>query len=261
MGAPTSGPVPGVGHHDPVRNGSTERLTAERARGALVVVVGVLVVYTFARRWVGFDGWVGVVAPLSVAALCVAAALAAGLDRPAVGLDRADVGSGLRRGGAWFAAIASGVVIAVAIPATRHAFEDTRVAVSAWSMLATTLVVIPLGTVVPEELIFRGSILGLAQGWLGTRRGRGLSALLFGLWHIAPTLSTATGNAATADVAASAWGLAATTTLMVLAMTAAGWFLDHVRIRSGSVAAPMLVHFATNSVTFAAAWAVGHYGW
>ena len=53
------------------------------------------------------------------------------------------------------------------------------------------LVVIPLGTVLPEELAFRGLLLALLGRRYGVVAGILLSSGLFGLWHVVPSLGGA----------------------------------------------------------------------
>ena len=55
--------------------------------------------------------------------------------------------------------------------------------------------VVPLGTVVPEELAFRGLLLALLARGRGVRAATLLSSGLFGLWHILPSLGGGVANA------------------------------------------------------------------
>jgi membrane protease YdiL (CAAX protease family) len=70
-------------------------------------------------------------------------------------------------------------------------------------------------------------------------------ALLFGLWHIPPALNDASGKAAAATLGVVIGTIAAT--------AFAGAVFAWLRVRSGSVVAPMLAHLATNSFAYAAA--------
>ena len=221
---------------------------------ALVAVVGVLIALVVARRVLDLGGAGAVVASLLATLACLLLARAGGADNVALGLDASQVPGGLRWGGAVMGAVALGLVLVALIPATRTVLEDDRVAVGVGGMLVTTLVVIPLGTVVLEEVAFRGALLALGRESWGTPVAVAVSSVLFGLWHIPPTLRTAGGNAVTGDIAGSGLGLALATAGMVVAMTAAGAVLCWLRLRSGSLLAPVLTHVATNSITFAVAW-------
>ena len=72
-----------------------------------------------------------------------------------------------------------------------------------------------------------------------------VGAALFGLWHLTPTLTGAL------DAGDPALGVTVGT---VAATTVAGIGFGWLRVRSGSLLAPILAHIATNSVAFALAW-------
>jgi membrane protease YdiL (CAAX protease family) len=146
-----------------------------------------------------------------------------------------------------FAAITV-VVVAAAVVAP-DAFVDDRVDVSFGDMLWRALVVIPVGTVVLEELAFRGVLLGLLQRITTTARAVAVSSVLFGLWHVPGVVSGRAADDSVAVVAAVALGTVAATTI-------AGALFTWLRLRSGSLVAPVLAHIGTNSVTFVVAWSV-----
>jgi membrane protease YdiL (CAAX protease family) len=148
--------------------------------------------------------------------------------------------------------------LGIAIPATRTAFLDSRASSpSVATMLYQTVIRIPLGTVFLEEVAFRG-VLPALLGASPALRWRWWPVLgasfLFGLWHILPSLGIATGNRAVADVLGRDQLLA--TVLAVVSMVAAGVLLCAlVRLGKG-IKTTMLVHWATNSLGFLAAWLV-----
>ena len=221
-------------------------------------IVLTLLTLTLVRR-AGLGGAANVAVGGAIGIGSVLAARWVGLSWDELGLARRHLGRGLAYGGAVLGAVAVVMAIGAAIPATRSLLDDDRAKVSAAAMWLEVLVSTPIGTVVLEELTFRSSLLGLAARETTTWRAVGISSVLFGLWHISPTLSTASGNSATSDLAANPWGLAVTVVLMVVAMTAAGYVFCWLRLRSRSVVAPMMAHLATNSVTFFAAWMVHRY--
>lgn len=150
------------------------------------------------------------------------------------------------------------VGLGIAIPATRSAFLDSRASSpSVGIMLYQTLVRIPLGTVFLEEVAFRGVLPALlgASPALRWRWGPVLGAsLLFGLWHILPSLGIAHGNKAVATALGGDQLVA--TLLAVISMIAAGVLLCAlVRLGKG-IKTTMLVHWSTNSLGFLAAWMV-----
>jgi membrane protease YdiL (CAAX protease family) len=114
------------------------------------------------------------------------------------------------------------------------------------------LVRIPLGTALPEELIFRGAVLALLSRYHDPVVANAISSVLFGLWHIAPTIDRLETNAAISGhppAHQAAWVATA-----VGATAASGLFLGWLRRRSGSIVAPWLVHSAANGVGYAAGW-------
>jgi membrane protease YdiL (CAAX protease family) len=205
-------------------------------------------------RALGAFGRFGDVVGLVVALVIVAVALHTGLDRRAMGLTGDRVRSGLGWGGAAFGLVLAVVVGAALLPATSGFLDDDRARLGAGSLVFEVVVSILLLTVIPEELTFRGVLLGAGSESWGPRKGALASSALFGLWHIAPTLNTAGGNAQLSDAGSTAGGTAAVVVAAVVVTFVAGMIFSWLRLRSGSVLAPMLAHLATNGVTLVVAW-------
>jgi uncharacterized protein len=150
--------------------------------------------------------------------------------------------------------------IAMVLPATRDAFLDNRARSSGiGEMLYQVLVRIPLGTVVLEEIAFRGVLPALfgSSPAIRWRWGPVLGAsFCFGLWHILPSMGINTGNAAVAS--ALDGSQLVTTTLAVLSMFAAGILMCALARLGKGIKTTMLLHWATNSLGFVAAWLVMH---
>jgi len=171
-----------------------------------------------------------------------------------VGTTRNRAVPGLRLGLGAGLGIATALGLLAALPATTRFFDDNRADVTLGGLLVEILVVIPLGTVLLEEIAFRGILLGLLGRSRDVRSAVLLSALAFGFWHIPPTLSSINGNAATSGSSVvAAVGLVAGAGA---AMMSAGAFLAYLRTRSGSLIAPIAVHTVTNVSAFTAAWFV-----
>ena len=174
-----------------------------------------------------------------------------------LGLDREQLGHGLRLGAAVAAVL--GVVLAVgaALPATRDLFADRRVdQQSVTLLLYHTLVRIPLGTVVLEETLFRGVLLGLALRRWSPRAAVAFSSVLFGLWHVLPARGVSGFNPV---VATATQGALRHVLLVVLAVTAtalAGVVFCWMRLRARSLAAPAVLHLASNGLAYLLAWIV-----
>jgi membrane protease YdiL (CAAX protease family) len=137
------------------------------------------------------------------------------------------------------------------VPLAGDLFADDRVlGVGTAGLLFHTLVRIPLGTALFEEVAFRGVLPALGRRVLTPLRANLLAATLFGLWHLLPTASVATGNAGVAgipDEIVLAGGVVGT--------AAAGLGFSWLRDRRG-LAAPVLLHATVNSAAFAVAWAL-----
>lgn len=225
----------------------------------LAVVIAVLALSNVMSNRI-LPTWAYVPWNVSVAVLLLVLARAGGAGLEAVGL-------GVRH---WHRPVAVGLALAgltallfalaMVLPATREAFIDRRV--QEWGvggMLYNTLVRIPLGTVLLEEVAFRGVLPALmgASPAVRWRWGPVLGAsTLFGLWHILPSLGMNTGNAAVAD--ALGGSQLVTTALAVVSMIAAGIAMCAlVRLGKG-IKTTILLHWATNSLGFLVAWLIIH---
>jgi membrane protease YdiL (CAAX protease family) len=189
---------------------------------------------------------------LATAAAAVAGGLAAGLEPDELGLDVTRLPSGLGHGVVSAFTSSAVVGVGVALPATRELFVDERVVdATPGDVALRTLVEIPLGTALYEELVFRGVVQALATRRLGVVGGAAVTSALFGLWHVLPSLADREHNPATRHQ--HPLGVVAGT---VLSTTVAGALFATQRIRSGSIVAPVVAHAGNNAVIFAVAAAV-----
>jgi uncharacterized protein len=196
-------------------------------------------------------------AALLLALLAVLVAVrVGGCDARDLGLDREQLGQGLRLGAAAAAVLAVVLIVGAALPATRELFADRRVDPHSVLLLYHTLVRIPLGTVVLEETLFRGVLLGLALRRWSPPVAVAFSSVLFGLWHLLPArgLSGFNPMVATATQGTLRHGLVIV--LAVAATALAGAIFCWLRLRTGSLAAPSMLHLAGNSLAFLLAWTV-----
>jgi uncharacterized protein len=190
--------------------------------------------------------------PGNVAATAVLLTAARADDIPwqQLGFDPRRLREGLRCGGLGSAVVAAGYTIGLTVPAVRPLLEDARVARAAGGELAyQVLLRIPLGTVLWEETAFRGVLPAALLRVLPPRTAIATSAAFFGLWHIRPTLSATAAN----ELASGSLGRAAAVLSGCVVTAAAGVLFTGLRIRSGSLLAPVLVHAATNCLGMLAA--------
>jgi membrane protease YdiL (CAAX protease family) len=186
---------------------------------------------------------------LALAGFAIGIGVAARMTVAELGLARADIPRGVRYGAVAAGLVTAAVLVAALVPAFSSAFEDDRVEIGFGAMLVKAVVVIPLGTVLVDELIFRGVLLGLLRRVAPTVVAVLVASVLFGLWHVYPAWRGDAENQAlvSAEKLSTVLGTMAAT-------TAAGLVFCWLRIASRSLVAPMLAHCATNSVPFIAAW-------
>jgi membrane protease YdiL (CAAX protease family) len=163
--------------------------------------------------------------------------------------------------GLLWAAVCIGGVTAVyligsAFRRTRKAFHDERMTgLSGGRMVFQALVEVPFGTVLLEEIAFRAVLFSMLVRRFGLVWGLVISAVLFGLWHILPSIGTHEQNPALGSVVGSGRrGNVIAVALSVLTTTVAGVLFAGLRIISGSVLAPMGLHWATNGLGYAFSW-------
>ena len=201
-----------------------------------------------------------IAAPLVAVALLVLARRA-GLTWDDLGLGRLSWRRGAAYGLTAVAAVATVYAMAAVLPVTRAAFLDVRYHLPTASALVTAFVIIPVGTVLLEEIAFRGVILGLVRRHRGAVWATVVSSVLFGLWHIVPSLRLNETNPAVEAVVGSGIGARVAVIAAVVGFTAlAGVLFCELRHRSGSLLAAAGLHWATNGLGVVVAtvlWAAG----
>lgn len=215
------------------------------ATGLTVLVVGLLVLANLAQHVLGWSTlWLG---PLT-AVLLLAVARAAGLGWAELGLARSRLRAGARWGGSAILLVAAAYAVGLVLPVTRTAFLDERYHLGAGEVALAAFVLIPLATVVPEEIAFRSVLWGVLarrSGPAGVLVGQ---AVLFGLWHVLVALEVTGTNRAVDDAVDGGVGVWLVVAGTVLLTTAGGLVFGELRRRSDSVLAPMGMHWATNSL-------------
>jgi uncharacterized protein len=223
----------------------------DRAGIALGVVLGAAVTWNLAANlWLPWALYVP--GGLLVAAILVGVAVKLGGCRWSdLGLDRHE----LRRGLAYGAVVALAVTVVLAsgaaLPATRGLFQDRRAAgISTAVLLYVALVRVPFGTVVLEETLFRGVLLGLGLRRWSQTTAVTVSCLAFGLWHVLPARHVTSFNPVFAGLAGSRLGWVYGVVAAVAGTAVAGLVLCWLRLRSRSLLAPALVHATVNGLGY-----------
>lgn len=178
----------------------------------------------------------------------------AGVDRAAMGLDRHQLSRGLRTGAAGAAVVAALLGAATGTATGRDLLDDDRVVGATWWQTGLHVgVFIPCGTVIFEEIAFRGVLPALLDP-----HGRSVPAtilipsLTFGAWHIVSgqdfvAAHDGTDGGATGSVAG-----------IVAGTTAAGLVLGLARRRGGHLVSPALMHLTSNALATVLGRLVGH---
>jgi membrane protease YdiL (CAAX protease family) len=223
----------------------------------LIAIVGLASYANVVANEVLDDAW-HIPFNLGILGVCLLIARRAGTTWTAMGLRADRLRRGAIVGGTVMAAIAVVVAIAIAIPTTRELFEDDRVIESSvWWVLFQALVRIPLATALYEEVLFRGIVFGMFVRRYSPLVAAAFTSLMFGFWHVLPTLDTLDTNPA-GDLFSGIVGLALAIVGAVAGTMLAGLGFLWLRLYANSVAAPILAHIGTNSAAMLGALVVVH---
>jgi uncharacterized protein len=175
------------------------------------------------------------------------------LDR--LGLTRRWLPRGLGVGALAGAAILVLYLAALAFPVTRQLFEDERVGdVSFWGMAYQVLVRIPFGTVVLEEVAFRGVLLGMLLVRTGVVNALLGSSALFGLWHVLPAIGIEETNPLFRNIFGGTAGPILAVVAAVVGTALGGAVFILFRFLGRHIVTPIILHSATNGLGFLVAW-------
>ncbi len=183
---------------------------------------------------------------------------ARGLGWSEIGLGREHWRSGAGYAIAAVALVGTVIAVGALLPWTRPMFLNNNYATLSGALVAS-MIIIPLQTVIPEELAFRGVLHGaLTRAW-GFRGVAAAGSLLFGLWHVATSMGLTASNVGfTRILGGGVLGMAAGVLGAVLATAAAGFVFTWLRRRSGSLIAPIALHWSLNGLGALAAALVWH---
>ncbi|MEK7861294.1 MAG: CPBP family intramembrane glutamic endopeptidase [Chloroflexota bacterium] len=198
--------------------------------------------------------WAYGLAGAALGAVSLATARAIGLDAVTMGLR----GSAAR--GTAIGALAGLVTSVAGVAALRLAAPaivgepidyEPLATVSATALLWHVAVLMPLGVAIPEEMAFRGVLLGALARQHGTRTAIAASAAAFAAWHGSILLSAI---ADTTLAATSPWVPIATVNALAV-LAAGGAIFAWLRLATGSLAATVAAHWTFNVVVLVGLWA------
>jgi membrane protease YdiL (CAAX protease family) len=219
--------------------GTAVRRLPDRAATGVVVVS--LVGSNLSQHVLHAAWWVR---PVEAAAL-VGFARLNGLTWAQLGLGRERMRSGACWGLGAVTVVAVVYTAGALLPATRPAFQDSRYDLPLPGALSSALIVIPLGTVLPEELAFRSVLWGMLARSSRPWQVLATTSLLFGFWHVLPAVHLGASN----DGVAAVSGNDVLVVVGTVALTTVGGLIfGELRRRSGSVLASAGAHWATNAL-------------
>ncbi|WP_290853982.1 CPBP family intramembrane glutamic endopeptidase [Gordonia sp. (in: high G+C Gram-positive bacteria)] len=191
------------------------------------------------------------------AGVAVLLAFGAGLKTSDLGLDRRTYARGSKWAAIIILVVVAGIAVAIAIPPLRELFQNDAYSSLRWALFSA-FVLIPLQTVIPEELLFRGIITGSLLRRLSTRVSIAIQAGLFGLWHVVSSLGLTAGNAGFSDaVGTGALGISLGIVGAVAFTATAGAVLGWLRVKTDSLLPCIALHWAANgagAIAAALAW-------
>lgn len=185
---------------------------------------------------------------LAVSIAAIAVALQCGLSLESLGLTLHATPRGI-----LVAILASlGIMFAVwlltVLPFTRRYFlQESSVFKTAPSRIAyETAVRIPLSTALSEEILFRGILFAVFLLHHSTLQAALYSSIIFGFWHIFPSLNAIYKRYYQTPKNPSMSEKTSRVAADVAATAIAGMFFTWLRVLSGSLIAPWLVHWTIN---------------
>lgn len=260
-GVDRTGPGPLPLHAWPLSRWTDQPSARPRRRPTYeIAVVGLLLVWNVANNVFVPDA-ATVPVNLVAIALLLAVARRGEVSWDYLGLQSKSLGTGVRVGAAATAIVSTAIGLLAVIPASREYLADDRfIGVGVAEMLYETLIRIPIGTVLTEELAFRGVVLGMFLLWMSPLKALVASSALFGLWHVLPAIEALETNPA-ADLASGTVATVVEVAVQVIVTGLAGAGFAWIRFRAGSVLAPALTHWGLNSVAYLAGWMVVRNAW
>jgi membrane protease YdiL (CAAX protease family) len=225
-------------------------MTDRRGRFALPTIIAVLVAANIVANS-ALDSWAIVLGNVIASALLIRIAGSGGVTIAGIGIDRDSIARGWQIGRWFLLATSVAFALGVALPWTRDWFEDERVRTMGFPVIMwRALITVPFGTVLLEELAFRGVLPALFARRHPPWRSYLSASLLFGAWHVLPAWDIFKVNPALRDVLHGAAGRAVAISFGVVSTAVIGVVWCWLRYRSRSLVTTMIAHAATNSLGY-----------
>jgi membrane protease YdiL (CAAX protease family) len=197
--------------------------------------------------------WAFVVAGVGLIAVTLYVAYRGSVDADTLGLSRTHLARGLTVGafaGSSLALLSLAAIQVAPILTGQPILYEPLFRVSGAELATHIAVFLPLGVVLPEELAFRGTLLGGLQR-MGTRVAIVGSGVTFALWHAAVAIVTV-GDTTMAPP--SPWFVPAVAGALV-AVFVGGVGLATLRLIARSLAASIAAHWTFNALLLIGLWA------
>lgn len=184
---------------------------------------------------------------ISFTLLAVALGFLAGLSKDDIGLSPQNLLHGLPVILGLGLVILIGTIVGTRLAVIRAAMKgESWFSATRRQLIYAIGIRIPLSTVLLEEVLFRGIMLGLLLQVFVPVWALLISSLLFGLWHISPAVAQLESNESMAtNLQKPHKQLFILTT--VLTTSFAGLAFGGLRLWTGSLLAPWLIHWAINA--------------
>ncbi|HSW78642.1 MAG TPA: CPBP family intramembrane glutamic endopeptidase [Candidatus Babeliales bacterium] len=142
------------------------------------------------------------------------------------------------------------VVLLIVISAELVFFKKNRLEISA-ANLRELLVRIPFGTALAEEMIFRGSLIGVLLLSYSRFWSLLISSAIFGIWHLLPGPSSTWTQQNLMYKNKPRWlARLSSDSVTVLVTTFGGLFFGWLRLASGGILLPWVFHSGINIVSW-----------
>lgn len=201
-------------------------MVSESLAQELVLVILILLYGTVLARLVPRKFHVYLNISIALVAILLGIAFNVTLEQMGLGLQHILPGIYVAIGASLIITVAT--LIISAIPPLRHYFLGDDLAHASGKLIAFEAAIrIPLSTALIEEILFRGVLLGLLLLNNSTFVAVLVSAIIFGLWHVFPTINTIESNDGVADKIQNKKSRKAGSVLgVIIVTTIAGLFFD-----------------------------------